>query len=69
MAKCYKVRYINKIKLFFEFQKRGVSTPRIPPSPPRVRHCLDNSFFHWISANFQIDYWESVEKDHENQLN
>ena len=37
MAKCYKLRYINKIKLFFEFQKGMVSTPE-PPSPPWVRH-------------------------------
>ena len=31
MAKCYKLRYINKIMLFFEFQKARVSTSEPPP--------------------------------------
>ena len=30
MTKCYKLRYINKITLFFEFQKGGGSTPETP---------------------------------------
>ena len=30
MAKCYKLRYINKIVLFFEIQKGGGSTPETP---------------------------------------
>ena len=29
IAKCYKPRYINKIMLFFEFQKGGL-TPETP---------------------------------------
>ena len=33
MAKCYKLRHINKI-MFFEFQKGG----RPPKPPPWVRH-------------------------------
>ena len=31
MAKCYKLRYINKIMLLFEFQKGGGFDPRNPP--------------------------------------
>ena len=27
MAKCHKLRYINKIMLFFEFQKGGFEPP------------------------------------------
>ena len=34
MAKCYKLRYINKIMLFFEFQKGGFDPQN------RVHHCL-----------------------------
>ena len=31
MAKCYKLRYVNKTMLFFEFQKGGSFDPRTPP--------------------------------------
>ena len=32
-GKGYKLRYINKIMLFFEFQKARVSTSEPPPPP------------------------------------
>ena len=41
MAKCYKLRYITKTTLFFEFQKGGFR-PQKPPS--WMRHCIAEYF-------------------------
>ena len=44
MAKSYKLRYINKIMLFFELQKEGDSTPETPPGSATAQNPINFSY-------------------------